>query len=321
MSHQQHYAFVFPGQGSQSVGMLDAWASHPQVKLTLEEASQALGENLETLIKEGPKETLALTTNTQPVMLAADVAIYRAWIAEGGEPPVVVAGHSLGEYAALVASGAMSLSQAIPLVRFRAQAMQDAVAVGTGAMAAILGMDAQEVTQICQELTQTQDAQELVEAVNFNDPLQTVIAGHKALVERACQVLKEKGAKRALPLPVSAPFHSTLMRPAANSLKEKLNSIELSAPLIPLINNVDVASYSNSEKIKDALYRQAYMPVRWVECVQALKSLGVSLVVECGPGQVLSGLTKRIDPSLESASLNDPQGVQSLKDLLKTNAL
>jgi [acyl-carrier-protein] S-malonyltransferase len=199
--------------------------------------------------------------------------------------------------------------------------MQDAVAVGTGAMAAILGMDAQEVTQICQELTQTQDAQELVEAVNFNDPLQTVIAGHKALVERACQVLKEKGAKRALPLPVSAPFHSTLMRPAANSLKEKLNSIELSAPLIPLINNVDVASYSNSEKIKDALYRQAYMPVRWVECVQALKSLGVSLVVECGPGQVLSGLTKRIDPSLESASLKDPQGVQSLKDLLKTNAL
>ena len=323
MSHQQQFAFVFPGQGSQSVGMLESWSTHSQVKLTLEEASHALGEDLQALIAQGPKETLALTTHTQPVMLAADVAIYRAWIADGGEPPVAVAGHSLGEYAALVAAGVMSLSQAIPLVRFRAQAMQEAVAVGAGGMAAILGMDAQLVTQTCHELTQSskaQSAQEVVEAVNFNDPLQTVIAGNKALVDMACQVLKEKGAKRALLLPVSAPFHSSLMRPAANRLKERLAQIEFDTPVIPIINNVDVASYSLADKIKDALYRQAFMPVRWVECVQALKSLGVSLVVECGPGQVLSGLTKRIDASLESASLKDHTGLQSLKDLLKSSS-
>jgi [acyl-carrier-protein] S-malonyltransferase len=320
MSHQHQFAFVFPGQGSQSVGMLDTWSFHPQVKLTLEEASQALGEDLGALIAQGPKETLALTANTQPVMLAADVAIYRTWLAEGGQAPVAVAGHSLGEYAALVASGVLSLTQAIPLVRFRAQAMQDAVAVGVGAMAAILGMDAKEVEKICHELTsesQSKGVQEVVEAVNFNDPMQTVIAGNKALVEMACVVLKEKGAKRALPLPVSAPFHSTLMKPAADKLKERLASIDFQAPGIPVINNVDVAVYAQSDKIKDALFRQAYMPVRWVECIQALKVMGIQLMVECGPGQVLSGLTKRIDASLESASLKDFAGIESLKDVLK----
>ena len=318
---QHQFAFVFPGQGSQSVGMLASWLSHPQVKLTLEEASQALGEDLQTLIAQGPKETLALTSNTQPVMLAADVAIYRAWLAEVGAPPVAVAGHSLGEYAALVAAGVLSLSQAIPLVRFRGQAMQDAVAVGVGGMAAILGLEAKQVAQICQEMTQeahSKNVQEVVEAVNFNDPLQTVIAGNKALVDSACLVLKEKGAKRALPLPVSAPFHSTLMKPAADRLKERLATLVFNEPLMPVINNVDVASYAQAEKIKDALFRQAYMPVRWVECIQAMKLMGVDLVVECGPGQVLSGLTKRIDASLESASLKEFAGIQSLKDLLKS---
>lgn len=320
MSHQHQFAFVFPGQGSQSVGMLDSWAAHPQVKLTLEEASNALGEDLGALIAQGPKETLALTANTQPVMLAANVAIYRAWLAEGGQAPVAVAGHSLGEYAALVASGVLSLSQTIPLVRFRAQAMQDAVAVGVGAMAAILGMDAQEVEKICRELTQdaqSKGVQEVVEAVNFNDPMQTVIAGNKALVDTACVVLKDKGAKRALPLPVSAPFHSTLMKPAADKLRERLSSIDFQAPNIPVINNVDVAVYSQADKIKDALFRQAYMPVRWVECIQALKTMGIQLMVECGPGQVLSGLTKRIDASLESASIKDFAGIASLQDVLK----
>jgi len=320
MSHQYQFAFVFPGQGSQSVGMLDTWVSHPEVKLTLEESSQALGEDLAALIAQGPKETLALTANTQPVMLAANVAIYRAWLAEGGQAPVAVAGHSLGEYAALVASGVLSLTQAIPLVRFRAQAMQEAVAVGVGAMAAILGMDAQEVEKTCRELTldaQSKGVEEVVEAVNFNDPMQTVIAGNKALVEMACVVLKDKGAKRALSLPVSAPFHSMLMKPAAEKLRERLASIDFQAPGIPVINNVDVAVYANSEKIKDALYRQAYMPVRWVECIKAIKAMGIELMVECGPGQVLSGLTKRIDASLESASLKDFAAIESLKDALK----
>lgn len=324
MSHQHQFAFVFPGQGSQSVGMLETWSSHPEVKTTLEEASQALGEDLAALIAQGPKEVLSLTANTQPVMLAADVAIYRAWLYEGGQAPVAVAGHSLGEYAALVASGVMSLTQAIPLVRFRAQAMQDAVAVGVGAMAAILGMDAKQVVSICQELTnesQNKGIQEVVEAVNFNDPLQTVIAGNKSLVELACVVLKDKGAKRALPLPVSAPFHSTLMKPAAVKLKERLSALELQEPSIPVVNNVDVAVYAQADKIKDALYRQAYMPVRWVECIQALKAMGIGLMVECGPGQVLSGLTKRIDAELESASLKDFAGISTLKDLLKGGSI
>src|SRR4051812_35916979 len=236
------FAFVFPGQGSQSVGMLDAWQDHPEVAATLREASDALGEDIGQLIKEGPKEALALTTNTQPVMLVAAIAAYRVWRSEGGADPVVMAGHSLGEYTALVASGSLTLGQAAPLVRFRAQAMQDAVPVGTGAMAAILGMDAQKVIEGCAEAVRSfgTNSGEVVEAVNFNDPVQTVIAGSKAAVEKACELLKANGAKRALPLPVSAPFHSSLMKPAAEKLKQKLAATELKSPRIPVVNNIEV---------------------------------------------------------------------------------
>ena len=250
----QAFAFVFPGQGSQSLGMLDAWGDHPVVLETLQEASDALGEDVAELIRSGPKEALALTTNTQPVMLVAGVA------ASG------VGGHSLGEYSALVASGVLTLTQAAPLVRFRAQAMQEAVPVGVGAMAAILGLDSAKVIAGCAEVTKElgETADEVVEAVNFNDPLQTVIAGTKAAVERACVVLKAKGAKRALSLPVSAPFHSSLMKPAAARLKEKLKSVDFLAPQIALINNVDVTVEVDADRIRDALYRQAFGPVRWV---------------------------------------------------------
>ena len=312
------FAFVFPGQGSQSVGMLDAWGDHPVVSEVLKEASAALGEDIATLIKEGPKVALSLTTNTQPVMLVAAVAAYRVWLAETGAVPAVVAGHSLGEYSALVAGGSLTLTQAVPLVRFRAQAMQDAVPVGQGAMAAILGMDAQKVVAGCAEVTAGFGAgsPEIVEAVNFNDPLQTVIAGSKAAVERACELLKANGAKRALPLPVSAPFHSILMRPAAEKLREKLSGVDLLSPQIPLLNNIDVAVETTVERIRDALVRQAFGPVRWVECVQAIKARGVTTVVECGPGKVLAGLVKRIDPELNGVPLFDPVSLAAVKDLL-----
>ena len=312
------FAFVFPGQGSQSVGMLDAWGDHPVVSEVLKEASAALGEDIAALIKEGPKEALSLTTNTQPVMLVAAVAAYRVWLAETGAVPAVVAGHSLGEYSALVAAGSLTLTQAVPLVRFRAQAMQDAVPVGQGAMAAILGMDAQKVVAGCAEVTAGFGAgsPEIVEAVNFNDPLQTVIAGSKAAVERACEVLKANGAKRALPLPVSAPFHSVLMQPAAEKLREKLAGVDLLPPQIPLLNNIDVAVETTVERIRDALVRQAFGPVRWVECVQAIKARGVTTIVECGPGKVLAGLVKRIDPELNGVPLFDPVSLAAVKDLL-----
>lgn len=312
------FAFVFPGQGSQSVGMLDAWADHPAVTETLKEASDALGEDLGLLIKEGPKEVLALTTNTQPVMLVAGVAAYRAWRAEGGAEPAVVAGHSLGEYSALVASGVLTLAQAAPLVRFRAAAMQEAVPVGVGAMAAILGMDAAKVIAGCAEAQATFGAgsAEVVEAVNFNDAAQTVIAGSKAAVEKACEVLKANGAKRALPLPVSAPFHSSLMKPAADKLKEKLAATSFAAPRIPVINNIDVTVETEADRIRDALFRQAFGPVRWVECVQAIKARGVSTLVECGPGKVLAGMVKRIDAEMTGAPLFDPATLAEVKGLL-----
>ena len=312
------FAFVFPGQGSQSVGMLDAWGDHPVVVETLAEASDALGENLGQLIHEGPKETLALTTNTQPVMLVAGVAAYRMWRAEGGASPAIVAGHSLGEYSALVAAEVLTLAQAAPLVRFRAAAMQEAVPVGTGAMAAILGMDAAKVIAGCAEVTAGFGAgsTEVVEAVNFNDPAQTVIAGSKAAVERACEVLKGQGAKRALPLPVSAPFHSSLMKPAAEKLRVKLAETVLATPRIPVLNNIDVAVETDAERIRDALYRQAFGPVRWVECVQALKARGLETVVECGPGKVLAGMVKRIDAGLTGVALFDPASLQDVKGLL-----
>jgi [acyl-carrier-protein] S-malonyltransferase len=298
--------------------MLDAWGNHPVVAQTLAEASDALGEDLGHLIHEGPKETLALTTNTQPVMLVAGVAAYRMWRAEGGAAPAIVAGHSLGEYSALVAAGVLTLAQAAPLVRFRAAAMQEAVPVGTGAMAAILGMEAAKVIAGCAEVTAAFGAgsSEVVEAVNFNDPAQTVIAGSKAAVERACAVLKANGAKRALPLPVSAPFHSSLMKPAAEKLRVKLAETTLATPCIPVLNNIDVAVETDAERIRDALYRQAFGPVRWVECVQALKARGLDTVVECGPGKVLAGMVKRIDAGLNGLALLDPVSLQDVKELL-----
>lgn len=312
------FAFVFPGQGSQSVGMLDAWGDHPAVRQTLCEASDALGEDLGQLIKESSKETLALTTNTQPVMLVAGIAAYRVWMAETGTPPGAVAGHSLGEYAALVASGVLSLSQAAPLVRFRAQAMQDAVPVGLGAMAAILGMEASKVIEGCQQAIEAfgPETSEVVEAVNFNEPMQTVIAGSKAAVSKACEILKASGAKRALPLPVSAPFHSSLMKPAAERLRERLLATEFASPRIPVINNVDAAVEDDSERIRAALYRQAFGAVRWVECVQLIKSKGLTNLVECGPGKILTGMVKRIDPQLTGAFLFDPASLASVKELL-----
>jgi [acyl-carrier-protein] S-malonyltransferase len=312
------FAFVFPGQGSQSVGMLDAWGTHPVVIETLKEASDALGEDLAALIHHGPKEVLSLTTNTQPVMLVAGLAAYRVWMAETGVAPSVVAGHSLGEYAALVAAGALTLGQAAPLVRLRAQAMQDAVPVGTGAMAAILGLDAGKVIAGCLEVSQgfASNSGEVVEAVNFNDPAQTVIAGSKAAVERACEALKAAGAKRALPLPVSAPFHSSLMRPAAEKLKERLEMVDFGPLQVALVNNIDVAVETDPDKLRDALYRQAFGPVRWVECVQAIKARGIRHVVECGPGKVLAGLTKRIDPELTGLAIFDPATLQDVQGQL-----
>ncbi|WP_353235096.1 ACP S-malonyltransferase [Diaphorobacter ruginosibacter] len=312
------FAFVFPGQGSQSVGMLDGWGDHPVVAQTLREASDALGEDVARLIHEGPKEALALTTNTQPVMLVAGVAAWRVWRADGGALPAAVAGHSLGEYSALVASGVLTLAQAAPLVRLRAAAMQEAVPVGVGAMAAILGLESAKVVAGCSEAAASfgPGSSEVVEAVNFNDPAQTVIAGTKAGVDKACEVLKAAGAKRALPLPVSAPFHSSLMKPAAEKLREALAGLELGAPQIPVLNNVDVAVETSADRIRDALYRQAFGPVRWVECVQALKARGVSHVIECGPGKVLAGLTRRIDAGMVGASIYDPATLAETKELL-----
>lgn len=298
--------------------MLNGWGDHSAVVQTLQEASDALGEDVARLIQDGPKEALALTTNTQPVMLVAGVAAWRVWLAEGGALPAAVAGHSLGEYSALVASGVLTLAQAAPLVRLRAAAMQEAVPVGTGAMAAILGLDAAKVIAVCAEVTRAmgQNSLEVVEAVNFNDPAQTVIAGSKAAVEKACEVLKAAGAKRALPLPVSAPFHSSLMAPAAEKLRVALAATVLAAPQIPVLNNIDVAVQQDADAIRDALYRQAFGPVRWVECVQALKARGITHIIECGPGKVLAGLVRRIDAQLVGAALYDSTTLNEVKELL-----
>jgi [acyl-carrier-protein] S-malonyltransferase len=308
------FAFVFPGQGSQSVGMLDAWGDHPAVRQTLAESSTALGSDIGALIHAGTKEQLDLTTNTQPVMLTAGIAAWRAWCAEGGAAPALVAGHSLGEYTALVAAGALTLADALPLVRFRAQAMQEAVPAGTGAMAAILGLDASVVRDVCAQVAK--DSGEVVEAVNFNDPKQTVIAGSKAGVEKGCEALKAAGAKRALPLPVSAPFHSSLMKPAADRLKEKLASTPIAVPQIPVLNNIDVKVVDDPAAIREALYRQAFGPVRWAESILAMRARGITHVVECGPGKVLAGMVKRIDAEAQSAALFDPASLAEVKGLL-----
>jgi [acyl-carrier-protein] S-malonyltransferase len=308
------FAFVFPGQGSQAVGMLDAWGDHPAVRATLAEASHVLGEDVGALIAGGPKEQLDLTTHTQPVMLTAGIASYRAWLAEGGPEPAAVAGHSLGEYTALVAAGALTFADALPLVRFRAQAMQQAVPVGTGAMAAILGLDADAVRAGCAEAAAASG--EVCEAVNFNDPKQTVIAGSKAGVEKGCEVLKAKGAKRTLALPVSAPFHSSLMKPAADMLRDRLATVDIAPPRIPVINNVDVSAPEDAAAIRDALYRQAYGAVRWVEVVQALRGRSLTYIVECGPGKVLAGMVKRIDGEVATGTVFDPDSLDEIKAAL-----
>jgi [acyl-carrier-protein] S-malonyltransferase len=308
------FAFVFPGQGSQTVGMLDAWGDHPAVRDTLAEASSALGEDIGALIAQGPKETLDLTTNTQPVMLTAAVANLRAWLAETGLQPAVVAGHSLGEYSALVAAGALTLADALPLVRFRAQAMQEAVPVGAGGMAASPAPHPR--AEPPGGAAPAAAAGEVVEAVNFNDPKQIVIAGTKAAVEKACEVLKAKGAKRALLLSVSAPFHSSLMKPAADRLKERLAATAITTPVIPVINNIDVAVQTDPAAIRDALYRQAFGPVRWVETVQAIRARGILHVIECGPGKVLAGMVKRIETDATGAPLFDPASLAEAKGML-----
>lgn len=315
---KKNFAFVFPGQGSQAVGMLDAWGDHPAVLETLKEASDAMGEDVGKLIHEGPAEVLAQTVNTQPVMLVAGVAAWRVWCAEGGQPPAVVAGHSLGEYSALVAAGSLTLAQAAPLVRFRAQAMQDAVPPGAGAMAAVLGLSPASVEAGCAEAMASfgPGSLEVVEAVNYNDPVQTVIAGSKAGVDKAGELLKARGAKRVLPLPVSAPFHSSLMKPAAEKLREKLAGTSFGTPSIPVINNIDVAVETDPDRIRDALYRQAFGPVRWVECVGAIKARGIDTLIECGPRKVLAAMVKRVDHALTGAALFDPATLAEVKALL-----
>lgn len=307
------FAFVFPGQGSQAVGMLNGFADNPIVKDTVAEASEALQFDLGKLIADGPKEELDLTTNTQPVMLTAAVACYRAWLAAGGKAPALVAGHSLGEYSALVAAGVIAFKDAVPLVRFRAQAMQQAVPVGQGGMAVILGLADEDVHAVCLAAAQG----EVVEAVNFNAPAQVVIAGHKGAIERACVIAKEKGAKRALPLPVSAPFHSSLLKPASDRLRDYMQDLVFTAPQIALINNVDVAIVSDPQAIKDALVRQAASPVRWVETVQKIAAEGVTHVIECGPGKVLAGLTKRINDSLIGDVIVDQASLDKLLETFK----
>lgn len=307
------FAFVFPGQGSQAIGMLNGFADNEVVRQTVAEASDALRFDLGKLIEQGPKEELDLTTNTQPVMLTAAVAVYRAWIAAGGKAPAIIAGHSLGEYSALVAAGVIAFRDAVPLVRFRAQVMQEAVPVGQGGMAAILGLPDEDVFAACAEAAQG----DVVEAVNFNAPAQVVIAGHKRAVERACEAAKVKGAKRALALPVSAPFHSSLLKPASDRLRDYMEKLTFAAPQIPLINNVDVAIVQDVAGIKDALVRQAASPVRWVETVQKMAAEGVAHFVECGPGKVLTGLTKRINGDLAGEAIVDQASMDKMLELLK----
>ena len=301
------FAFVFPGQGSQSVGMMAAYGDAAVVRATFDEASAALGDDLWHMVAQGPADLLAQTVNTQPVMLTAGIAAWRLWLEKGGKLPAVVAGHSLGEYSALVAAGVIEFKDAVPLVRLRASAMQAAVPLGTGAMAAILSLHVEDIFAACAEAAQD----EVVEAVNFNDTVQTVIAGHKGAVERAMVACKARGAKRAVLLPVSAPFHSSLIRPAADKLEAALTELDFKAPRIPVINNVDVAVESDPARIKEALVRQAYNPVRWVETIQKMGSMGVVMVAECGPGKVLSKLTKRCVHEMEGIALADEASIDS----------
>lgn len=311
----KNLAFVFPGQGSQTVGMLAGFAGNTAVAAAMQEASDALGQDLSALIHDGSAESLNLTVNTQPVMLASSVAFYRAWLAAGGATPGWAAGHSLGEYSALTAAGVFSLADATKAVRFRAEQMQSAVPVGVGAMAAVLGMDSTQVIAACADAAQGQ----VVEAVNFNAPDQTVVAGHKEAVDRVCVLVKERGAKRALPLPVSAPFHSSLLAPAAQALRGYLAKMAMGAPTISVVNNVDVAIETDAAKIQDALSRQAMKPVRWVEVIQTLERNGVTTIVECGPGKVLCGLIKRIAPAMTTHAINDQASLEAALAAISAN--
>jgi [acyl-carrier-protein] S-malonyltransferase len=306
------FAFVFPGQGSQQIGMMDAYADHPEVRTTFDEASKALGDDLWGLVCDGPSEALNLTRNTQPVMLTAGIAVWRAWLAAGGGEPAFVAGHSLGEYTALVAAGAIAFGDALPLVRFRAEAMQAAVAPGEGAMAAIVGAEDAAVIDACRDAAQG----EVVEAVNFNAPGQVVIAGHRAAVERAIAAAKLRGAKRGVLLPVSAPFHSSLLNGAADQLARRLAEIAIRSPSIPVLHNVDVQTHAEPDAIRTALARQAASPVRWTQTVDALAARGVSAIVECGPGKVLTGLTRRVDARLAALALNDGAAIAEVRGSL-----
>jgi [acyl-carrier-protein] S-malonyltransferase len=307
-------AFVFPGQGSQSVGMLNGFGDNATVAAAMKEASDALGQDLVALIANGPEEALARTVNTQPLMLAANVAFYRAWKAADGATPTVMAGHSLGEYAALCAAGCIALADATKLVRFRAEAMQSAVPEGVGAMAAILGLPDGEVIAACKEAEQG----EVAEAVNFNAPSQVVIAGHRAAVERAIEIAKTKGAKRGVLLPVSAPFHSSLLIPAAQKLQEYLINVTISAPQVQVIHNVDVSYAGNPDQIRAALSKQAASAVRWVETIQKMADAGVTHIVECGPGKVLSGLVKRIAPQVSLHNINDTASLDATLTALQS---
>lgn len=312
-------AFVFPGQGSQAVGMLDSIADRPEVASLIVAADAALGESLSSLIATGPAESLALTVNTQPAMLLAGLACYHAWRAAGGPEAVAVAGHSLGEYTALTAAGSFEPGTALRLVRLRARAMQDAVPVGSGGMAAILGLHDEQVRAVCRQATESFAGQaptvagvpDIVEPANFNAPSQVVIAGSKAAVERACEIAKSLGAKRAMSLPVSAPFHSSLLRPAGDQLAIALREAPPAAPRMPLVNNVDVAVQADPAAIVDALVRQSYSPVRWVEVVQRLEAMGVTRIVEFGPGKVLCGLVKRIAPNLQVSAVTDAASLET----------
>jgi [acyl-carrier-protein] S-malonyltransferase len=305
------FAFVFPGQGSQSLGMMQGFDTLPVVRETFEEAGAVLKQDLWQLVTSGPLEALNQTINTQPAMLAAGVAVYRAWQQVGGNQPAFMAGHSLGEYSALVASSALAFADALPLVRYRAEVMQEAVAEGVGGMAAILGLDDDAVRAVCAEAAQG----EVLEAVNFNSPGQVVIAGNKAAVERGMELAKAKGAKRALPLPVSVPSHCSLMKPAAEKLALYLQSVKLNVPQVAVLHNADVKSYNSEAEIRDALVRQLYQPVRWAETIQALAAAGVTHVAECGPGKVLAGLNKRIVAELQGLALTDAAALEQAKSL------
>jgi [acyl-carrier-protein] S-malonyltransferase len=307
------FAFVFPGQGSQSVGMLNAYGDAAPIRDTLAEASEALGQDLWSMVAAGPADILNQTVNTQPVMLAAGVAVYRLWQSQGGAVPALMAGHSLGEYTALVCAGALNFADAVKLVRLRAEAMQSAVPEGVGAMAAVLGLDDDAVRAVCVEAAQG----EVLEAVNFNSPGQVVIAGNKAAVERGCVLAKEQGAKRALPLPVSVPSHCALMKPAAEKLRAALSAIEVKTPTVAVLHNADVLSHDNPDAIRDALARQLYSPVRWVETVQAMSAQGIQLVAECGPGKVLAGLNKRIVDGMPGVAIADAAALADMLEKIK----